>query len=180
MTIPSNATAFQTSSPRASLERESNKSFGVDLAIQLAKEGHQRAVPRLLERCVEAIERAGGLEVVGLYRLSGTTSKIARLKARLDAGLSIQLALSLSLFCTLIRLLIYLLVCGSTIKDVEGVKLNYGLENLSELNDLTGALKLWLRELPEPLLTWHLYPGFIEAGRGFVSHILTNFVTGGF
>lgn len=97
VTIPSNATAFQTSSPRASLERESNKSFGVDLAIQLAKEGHQRAVPRLLERCVEAIERAGGLEVVGLYRLSGTTSKIARLKARLDAGLSIQLALSLSL-----------------------------------------------------------------------------------
>ncbi|KAG0144514.1 hypothetical protein CROQUDRAFT_79919, partial [Cronartium quercuum f. sp. fusiforme G11] len=121
-------------SPRPSIERDLNKSFGVDLALQLSRDSSNRSVPRILERAIEAIERAGGLDIVGIYRLSGTTSKIARLKSLLD-------------------------------NDIESVKLEFNENNSSELNDLTGALKLWLRELPEPLLTWNLYPGFIEAGR---------------
>lgn len=35
----------------------------------------------------------------------------------------------------------------------------------SDINVVSGALKLWFRELPEPLLTYGLYHGFIEAAR---------------
>jgi hypothetical protein len=45
------------------------------------------------------------------------------------------------------------------------VKLQVADENQSEINDIAGAMKLWFRELPEPLLTWNLYASFIEAGR---------------
>ena len=33
---------------------------------------------------------------------------------------------------------------------------------------MSGALKLWFRELPEPLLTFGLYDAFIEAARTFI------------
>lgn len=35
----------------------------------------------------------------------------------------------------------------------------------SDINEVSGALKLWFRELPEPLLTYGLYHGFIEAAK---------------
>lgn len=37
----------------------------------------------------------------------------------------------------------------------------------ADINVVSGALKLWFRELPEPLLTYGLYHQFIEAARGF-------------
>lgn len=42
-------------------------------------------IPPILEKCCEAIEKYG-LDVQGIYRLSGTTSKVQQLKARLDKG----------------------------------------------------------------------------------------------
>jgi hypothetical protein len=33
----------------------------------------------------------------------------------------------------------------------------------ADINVVSGALKLWFRELPEPLLTYGLYHAFIEA-----------------
>lgn len=35
----------------------------------------------------------------------------------------------------------------------------------ADINVVSGALKLWFRELPEPLLTYGLYHPFIEAAR---------------
>jgi hypothetical protein len=35
----------------------------------------------------------------------------------------------------------------------------------ADINVVSGALKLWFRELPEPLLTYGLYNAFIEAAR---------------
>ena len=35
----------------------------------------------------------------------------------------------------------------------------------ADINVVSGALKLWFRELPEPLLTYGLYHLFIEAAR---------------
>jgi hypothetical protein len=46
--------------------------------------------------------------------------------------------------------------------DIEGTDL-LSEENLSDINDIAAVMKLWFRELPEPLLTWELYHGFIEA-----------------
>ncbi|KAA1079251.1 hypothetical protein PGT21_005373 [Puccinia graminis f. sp. tritici] len=125
-------------SPRTSfgsnvLTIENKKTFGVDLATQMMRDGVE-TVPKVVEKCIEAIEKAGGIDMVGIYRLSGTTSKIGRLKQRFDT-------------------------------DIDNVKLEVGDENQSEINDIAGAMKLWFRELPEPLLTWNLYASFIEAGR---------------
>lgn len=46
--------------------------------------------------------------------------------------------------------------------DVEGTDL-LSEENLTDINDIAAVMKLWFRELPEPLLTWDLYQGFVEA-----------------
>lgn len=35
----------------------------------------------------------------------------------------------------------------------------------SDINVVSSALKLWFRELPEPLLTFGLYHGFVDAAR---------------
>ncbi|KAI8444090.1 hypothetical protein BY996DRAFT_8153907, partial [Phakopsora pachyrhizi] len=109
------------------------RTFGVDLASQMIRDGVEN-VPKILEKSVELIEKYGGLEVVGIYRISGTTSKIARLKQRFD-------------------------------QDADNFNMEINEENFNELNDLSGCLKLWLRELPEPLMTWKLYSSFIEAAK---------------
>ncbi|KAI9615074.1 hypothetical protein H4Q26_011613 [Puccinia striiformis f. sp. tritici PST-130] len=112
---------------------ENKKTFGVDLATQMIRDGIE-TVPKVVQICIDAIEKSGGIDMVGIYRLSGTTSKIGRLKSRFDT-------------------------------DIDNIKLEVGDENHSEINDIAGAMKLWFRELPEPLLTWNLYGSFIEAGR---------------
>lgn len=102
--------------------------FGVDLAEQMVRDGVE--VPRIMEKCCEAIETYGSRSV-GIYRLSGTTSKVQKLKLILD-------------------------------RDLEAVDL-LSDEWKMDVNNVTSVLKLWLRELPEPLLTFNLYQGYIEA-----------------
>ncbi|KAM0786281.1 hypothetical protein ACM66B_001761 [Microbotryomycetes sp. NB124-2] len=131
-----------TTAPRSLSPRPSNTNlsaqyaplarptFGVDLGEQMARDGAE--VPRVLEKCCEVIEMLG-LESVGIYRLSGTTSRVQRLKGLLD-------------------------------RDVEGTDL-LSEENSADINDIAGVMKLWFREMPEPLLTWDLYHGFIEAAK---------------
>jgi hypothetical protein len=43
-------------------------------------------VPAIVEKCCQAIERYG-LQTQGIYRISGTTSKVANLRQRLDKGM---------------------------------------------------------------------------------------------
>lgn len=57
--------------------------FGVDLAEQMARDNVE--VPLIMAKCCIAIEKHG-LRNQGVYRVSGTTSKIAGLRARLDKG----------------------------------------------------------------------------------------------
>jgi hypothetical protein len=49
--------------------------------------------------------------------------------------------------------------------DVDSVDLD-GVEWTSDINNVASVMKLWLRELPEPLLTHSLHQGFIEAASG--------------
>ncbi|KAK0553737.1 Rho GTPase-activating protein [Tilletia horrida] len=104
--------------------------FGVDLAMQMVRDGVE--VPPVLEKCAAAIE-AVGLQSMGIYRLSGTTSKVQRLKGKFD-------------------------------QDWTAVDLMND-EAISDINIIAGCLKLWFRELPEPLLTHDLYAGFIDAAK---------------
>lgn len=102
-------------------------------------------VPKIVEKCAEAIEAYGaliaapeltlGLDSTGIYRLSGMTSKVQALKVALD-------------------------------KDIDAVDIMSD-DWSADINVVSGALKLWFRELPEPLLTYGLYHGFIDAAREF-------------
>lgn len=46
--------------------------------------------------------------------------------------------------------------------DLDSVDLDHA-EWSSDINNVTSVLKMWFRELPDPLLTVHLQQGFIEA-----------------
>jgi hypothetical protein len=55
--------------------------------------------------------------------------------------------------------------------DVEAVDVQ-STEWSSDINVVSGALKLWFRELPEPVLTFGLYDAFIEAARKYLTTIV--------
>lgn len=59
--------------------------FGVDLAEQMIRDNVE--VPRIMLRCCAAIER-WGIDSTGIYRLSGSVSKVSKLKGLLDRGQS--------------------------------------------------------------------------------------------
>ncbi|KAJ7583131.1 Rho GTPase activation protein [Mycena floridula] len=58
--------------------------FGVGLAEQMARDDVE--VPLIVSKCCEAIEKHG-LESQGIYRVSGTSTKVQALKQRLDKDL---------------------------------------------------------------------------------------------
>uniref|UniRef100_A0A3B4UUC7 Rho GTPase activating protein 27, like n=1 Tax=Seriola dumerili TaxID=41447 RepID=A0A3B4UUC7_SERDU len=87
-------------------------------------------IPRFVEKCVRAVERRG-LDVDGIYRVSGNLAVIQRLRHKAD--------------------------------HEEQLDLEDG--QWEEIHVITGALKLFLRELPEPLFPFSCFDKFIAAIR---------------
>ncbi|XP_062387597.1 rho GTPase-activating protein 12 isoform X2 [Sardina pilchardus] len=85
-------------------------------------------VPRFLEKCIRAVERRG-LDVDGIYRVSGNLAVIQRLRHKADHDDNLDL------------------------EDGQW----------EEIHVITGALKLFLRELPEPLFPFSFFDKFIAA-----------------
>ncbi|KAF7308512.1 hypothetical protein HMN09_00700300 [Mycena chlorophos] len=104
--------------------------FGVDLADQMTRDNVE--VPPIVEKCCLAIEKYG-IELQGIYRVSGTMTKVASLRQRLD-------------------------------RDLDSVDLD-SLEWTSDINNVSSVLKMWFRELPDPLLTFELQQGFVDAAK---------------
>ncbi|KAJ7155437.1 Rho GTPase activation protein [Mycena crocata] len=124
--------AHSSPSPNGSngLPDRGRPTFGVDLADQMTRDNVE--VPPIMEKCCQAIEKYG-IESQGIYRLSGTVTKVANLRQRLD-------------------------------KDLESVDLD-STEWSSDINNVASVMKMWLRELPDPLLTFDLQQGFIDAAK---------------
>jgi hypothetical protein len=55
------------------------------LTLEQLFDRDQSAVPLVVYQCIQAVDLFG-LEVEGIYRLSGTTSHIAKIKAMFDNG----------------------------------------------------------------------------------------------
>ncbi|CAL8310489.1 unnamed protein product, partial [Arctogadus glacialis] len=85
-------------------------------------------VPKFLDKCIRAVERRG-LDVDGIYRVSGNLAVIQRLRHKAD--------------------------------HEDGLDLDDG--QWDEVHVVTGALKLFLRELPEPLFPFASFHKFIAA-----------------
>ncbi|KAJ3600813.1 hypothetical protein NHX12_031788, partial [Muraenolepis orangiensis] len=85
-------------------------------------------VPRFLDKCIRTVERRG-LDVDGIYRVSGNLAVIQKLRHKADHEESLDL------------------------EDGQW----------EEVHVVTGALKLFLRELPEPLFPFASFDKFIAA-----------------
>lgn len=106
----------------------------------------KRDIPFIASACIREVERRGMSEV-GIYRVSGSASDLARLKKSFES----------SKFPYISKRLI--------IKQ-EQFSDSYEAEQLLkevDIHSVTGILKLYLRELPEALFTDHLYPTLLEA-----------------
>ncbi|KAA0191086.1 hypothetical protein HAZT_HAZT001976 [Hyalella azteca] len=101
--------------------------FGCDLGEHLSNSGHN--LPMVLKCCAEFIESHGTVD--GIYRLSGITSNIQKLRNAFDED---------------------------RIPDL------YGDESiLQDIHCVGSVLKMYFRELPNPLLTYQLYESFVAA-----------------
>ncbi|XP_064612092.1 active breakpoint cluster region-related protein-like isoform X2 [Liolophura sinensis] len=100
--------------------------FGVKITNLVKREG--RKIPTVVTACVDEIEKRG-MDETGIYRVSGVTSDVQRLKKAFD-------------------------------KNSRGA-----MHLLSEfdIHAVSGVLKLYFRELPEPLFTEALYCNFIDS-----------------
>ncbi|XP_035510166.1 LOW QUALITY PROTEIN: rho GTPase-activating protein 27-like [Morone saxatilis] len=85
-------------------------------------------IPKFLEKCIRTVERRG-LDVDGIYRVSGNLAVIQKLRHKAD--------------------------------HEEQLDLEDG--QWEEIHVITGALKLFLRELPEPLFPFSCFDKFIAA-----------------
>jgi hypothetical protein len=59
--------------------------FGSDLVMIMENDSEKIPIPRIVSNCVEYIE-ASGLMQEGLYRLSGSSAQVMKLKSILDKG----------------------------------------------------------------------------------------------
>lgn len=85
-------------------------------------------IPKFVEKCIKVVERRG-LQVDGIYRVSGNLAVIQKLRHKAD--------------------------------HEEHLDLEDG--QWEEIHVITGALKLFLRELPEPLFPFSCFDKFIAA-----------------
>ncbi|CAG9798189.1 unnamed protein product [Chironomus riparius] len=100
--------------------------FSCDLGEHLMNSGQE--IPQVLKSCAEFIEQFGIVD--GVYRLSGITSNIQKLRRAFDEERIPDL----------------------TQPDIK-----------QDIHAVTSLLKMYFRELPNPLCTYQLYDNFVEA-----------------
>ncbi|XP_041349025.1 uncharacterized protein LOC121368391 isoform X2 [Gigantopelta aegis] len=100
--------------------------FGVKISSCTRREG--KTVPTIVTTCIQEVEKRG-LDEVGIYRVSGVTSEVQKLKKMFD----------------------------------KNVRAACNIVGESDIHAVTGVLKLYFRELPEPLFTEANYTNFINA-----------------
>ncbi|XP_077314939.1 uncharacterized protein LOC143935157 isoform X4 [Lithobates pipiens] len=100
--------------------------FGCDLHHLCERE--KKPVPQFVSKSIQAVERRG-LDIDGLYRVSGNLAVIQKLRHKVDQD--------------------------------ENLNLEDG--KWEDVHVITGALKLFFRELPEPLFPYSHFTDFVEA-----------------
>ncbi|XP_055791597.1 rho GTPase-activating protein 27-like [Salvelinus fontinalis] len=112
--------------------------FCCHLAALCAQE--KTTIPSFVEKCIRAVEKRG-LDMDGLYRVSGNLAVIQKLRFKADH---------------------------------EELDLEDG--QWEDIHVITGALKLFFRELPEPLFPFSHFSRFIQAIRTVDYHLKVSFM----
>ncbi|KAM6231056.1 rho GTPase-activating protein 9 isoform 3-T3 [Spheniscus humboldti] len=118
--------------------------FGCSLDALCQRES--TTVPRFVRLCVEAVEERG-LDVDGIYRVNGNLSVIQKLRFAVDRERAVT---------SDGRYVFPEQLCQEE-------RLSLADSEWSDVHVVTGALKLFFRELPEPLVPYRLFDPFIEA-----------------
>ena len=157
---PASAAAYpQSSTPTATAPGERipvdlpplKPVFGVSLDDLFKRDGS--AVPMVIYQCLQAVDLFG-LDVEGIYRLSGSASHVMKLRGIFDNG---------EKQCNRdIHELYGLILLDSSQVDFRNPETFF-----HDVNSVAGLLKQFFRDLPDPLLTREHYQGFIEAARRF-------------
>ncbi|XP_022612879.1 rho GTPase-activating protein 15 [Seriola dumerili] len=100
--------------------------FGCHLLTLCEREG--TTVPKFVQTCLDAVNKRG-LEVDGIYRVSGNLATIQKLRFMVD--------------------------------QEEDLDLDHS--QWEDIHVVTGALKMFFRELPEPLFPFRFFQPFVEA-----------------
>ena len=107
-------------------------------------------VPKVLKHCAYFIEARGLVD--GIYRLSGISSNIHRLRLAFDEDrlpnlFEDRLVLQVMMMMIMIIMMIIMMMV------------------LQDIHSVSSLLKMYFRELPNPVCTFHLYDKFVEAAR---------------
>ena len=119
--------------------------FGTDLAKLYEQAKNQ--VPPFLLHFLNHIERKG-LESTGIYRLSGNAASVTKLRYLVEQGGSEDFIL----FAVWIGL--HMIPSDQ--------KIDLDDPQWADINIVTGCLKLFFRELPDPLIPFRLFKSYIE------------------
>ncbi|XP_038553443.1 rho GTPase-activating protein 15 isoform X3 [Micropterus salmoides] len=113
--------------------------------LEMLCEREKSTVPRFVRLCTEAVERRG-LETDGIYRVSGNLAVIQKLRFLVDHERAVT-------------------TDGRYMFPAELVqeeKLNLDDSDWEDIHVITGALKLFFRELPEPLVPFGFFTDIVE------------------
>ncbi|XP_032993411.1 rho GTPase-activating protein 9 [Lacerta agilis] len=113
--------------------------FGCRLEALCQREGS--TVPRFVQLCVETVEQRG-LDVDGIYRVSGNLAVIQKLRFIVDRERAVTSD-------------------GRYVFPEQEEKLRLSDPQWDDVHVVTGALKLFFRELPEPLVPYSLFDEFV-------------------
>ncbi|KAM9758962.1 rho GTPase-activating protein 15 isoform 1-T2 [Menidia menidia] len=117
--------------------------FGCSLEMLCERE--RSTVPRFVRLCTEAVERRG-LDTDGIYRVSGNLAVIQKLRFLVNHERAVT-------------------TDGRYMFPAELVqeeKLNLDESEWEDIHVITGALKLFFRELPEPLVPYGFFTDIVE------------------
>ncbi len=123
--------------------------FGVSLSRLYERDG--LAVPMVVYQCIQAVDLFG-LNVEGIYRLSGSVPHVNKLKNLFDTSTHNPHSHVFTQQLT---------------HPVDSSSGNLDFRNpenfFHDVNSVAGLLKQFFRDLPDPLLTRENYLAFIEA-----------------
>ncbi|KAL1272238.1 hypothetical protein QQF64_028100, partial [Cirrhinus molitorella] len=113
--------------------------------LELLCEREKSSVPQFVRKCTDAVERRG-LETDGIYRVSGNLAVIQKLRFAVNHERAVT---------TDGRYLFP--------EDLVQERLDLDDPQWEDIHVITGALKLFFRELPEPLVPYGFFHDVVEA-----------------
>lgn len=146
--------------PRNASSEASKPVFGVPLNRLYERDG--LAVPMVVYQCIQAVDLFGlGLE--GIYRQSGSLTHINKLKGMFDVGTCLFPYPKQDGPSSLRWIKLTFAMLSQTDSSNPALDFRNPENFYHDVNSVTGLLKQFFRDLPDPLLTTEHHDAFVKA-----------------